>query len=491
MAADLGNAHLRGILASLNEGVITTDETQTIVMANPAAARMFRTEDLLGASLETLIPKRFRKQHNRDVVAFGAGGVAQRQMGHRPDVTGVRADGEEFPIDATISLVEVGGLRLFTAVLRDMTEEREAERELYSNRAKLDAALASMNDCVFILDSKPELVDFNDAFVRFYRFKSREECVRCMDSYPEFLEVYAGDGEPAPYEQWIATRALRGETGANVEMGLRRKDTGERWYGSYSFAPIRGADGAIVGAVVTARDITAWKRAQADLQASHAALQRLVAVQDRIQEEERKRIARELHDELAQLLAMIGIQIRMASRALGDDPGRVALLLADAAATATDAITSTRRIINHLRPPALEELGLVEALRALALEFTRRSGVECDVRADDRAGDLAALHPDVAACLYRVAQESLNNVVKHAHAQRVRVSLSSVDGSRVMLSVRDDGVGIRPHDRGKPDSFGLPGMSERVRAVGGELSVSSEPEAGTTISAVVTRGRAA
>ncbi len=490
LADELGNAHLRAILDSLNEGVLTTDEHETIVMANPAAMRMFGSDELVGTPLERLIPARFREQHHRDLEAFGADEISERQMGHRPEVTALRGSGEEFPIDATISLVDVGGMRLYTAVLRDMTEQRAAERERWANRAKLDAALASMSDAVFISDQHGRFIEFNDAFVSYYRFASRDECLRSLDEYPAIIDVFTADGEPAPLQEWALPRALRGETGMNVQYGLLRKDTGERWFGSYSFAPIRAADGAIVGSVVTARDVTPWRRAQADLQASHAALQRLVAAQDRIQEEERKRIARELHDDLAQMLAMIGIQLRLASRAAVEDPSRLPRLLAEANETAAGAIVSTRRIINDLRPRALEELGLLEALDALAVDFTRRSEVACDVAADDPSGDLSDLDPDRAACLYRVAQESLNNVAKHAQARQAHVNLS-VTGGEVTLSVGDDGAGIRPADHGKRNSFGLQGMGERVRAVGGQLRIDTAPGEGTTITATLGIGRGA
>jgi PAS domain S-box-containing protein len=490
LAEDLGNAHLRAILDSLNEGVLTTDENETIVMANPAAMRMFGSDELVGTPLGSLIPVRFREQHHRDLEVFGADGISERQMGHRPDVTALRGNGEEFPIDATISVVDVGGMRLFTAVLRDMTEQRAAEREQWANRAKLDAALASMSDAVYISDQDGRFIEFNDAFVSYYRFASRDQCLKSLEEYAAVIDVFTADGKPAPFEQWVVPRALRGETGMNVQYGLQRKDTGERWFGSYSFAPIRAADGTIVGSVVTARDVTPWRRAQADLQASHAALQRLVAAQDRIQEEERKRIARELHDDLAQMLAMIGIQLRLASRAVGEDPSRLPRLLAEANETAAGAITSTRRIINDLRPRALEELGLLEALRALAVDFTRRCEVACDVGAEDPSGDLPDLHPDLAACLYRVAQESLNNVAKHAQARQAHVTLSVADGE-VTLSIGDDGAGIRPADHGRPNSFGLQGMSERVRAVGGQFRIDTAPGDGTTITATVSTGRKA
>jgi PAS domain S-box-containing protein len=137
-----------------------------------------------------------------------------------------------------------------------------AEEELKQNRAKLEAALASMSDAVFISDAAGHFLDFNDAFATFHRFRNKAECARTFGAYPDFLEVFLPSGELAPLDMWAVPRALRGETVTSAEYTLRRKDTGESWVGSYSFSPIRDKDGTIVGAVVVGRDITDRKRAE-------------------------------------------------------------------------------------------------------------------------------------------------------------------------------------------------------------------------------------
>ena len=147
----------------------------------------------------------------------------------------------------------------------DIEDIRRAQEEATASRRALEAALDSMSDAVFISDAEGRFVNFNEAFATFHRFKNREECARTFAEYPAILEVFLGDGEPAPVESWAVPRALRGERATNAEYTLRRKDTGETWVGSYSLAPIRNPDGVIVGSVVTARDITEAKRAEAQL----------------------------------------------------------------------------------------------------------------------------------------------------------------------------------------------------------------------------------
>ncbi len=150
-------------------------------------------------------------------------------------------------------------------IARDITERRRQNEELRASRATLAAALASMTDAVFISDVAGTFVEFNDAFAVFHRFRNKSECSRRLRDYPELLEVFLANGQLAPLDLWAVPRALRGESGSNVEYTLRRTDTGETWVGSYSFGPIRGNDGAIVGSVVVARDVTERKRAETRL----------------------------------------------------------------------------------------------------------------------------------------------------------------------------------------------------------------------------------
>ena len=150
------------------------------------------------------------------------------------------------------------------AIVRALSEKR-AHRAALEAKAKLEAALDSMTDAVFLSDAQGRYVDFNDAYATFHRFKNKDECPRKRDAYPHILDVFMDDGTWAPLDMWAIPRALRGEKAANVDYTIRRKDTGESWIGSYSFGPIRGKDGAMIGAVVVARDVTAQRKLQDDL----------------------------------------------------------------------------------------------------------------------------------------------------------------------------------------------------------------------------------
>ncbi|MEJ3750854.1 sensor histidine kinase [Actinomycetes bacterium KLBMP 9797] len=194
--------------------------------------------------------------------------------------------------------------------------------------------------------------------------------------------------------------------------------------------------------------------------------------------DERQRMARELHDTLAQGLAGIITQVQAAQR-VWSEPTRARPHVDRALALAKDNLTEARRSVQALRPRQLEEARLPEAVTELARRWADETGVRPRV---EITGEPAPLSPAIEVALFRVAQEALTNVAKHAGAARVGVTLSYL-GDIVLLDVRDDGVGIRSDAGGR--GFGLNSMRQRIRGVGGAVTVESVPGEGTTISASV------
>lgn len=360
-------------------------------------------------------------------------------------------------------------------------ERARAEARLLKTQAQLVAALESMVDAVCIGNEHGEITDFNQAFASFHRFGSKAEVPRSLEGFLAVLQIRDEAGRPVPIEQLPLKRALRGETASDVEFWLQREDTAQRWVASCNFAPIRGLGGAVVGAVITCRDISAVREMQAALRTAHTELQQLVVARDQAQEAERMRIACELHDELQQGLASIVIEAGSAAAAPALDAATQASLYL-IAHVAEEAIDATRRIIRDLRPQALEDLGLATALELLARQFSQRTHIACTVDCKDLApakaqDDLGAL----GTTLYRIAQEALNNVAKHAGARSSVVSLSGGDGQALRLVIADDGRGW-PQDAPRPPAaYGLIGIRERIRPFGGQLKVDSSPSRGTRL----------
>jgi PAS domain S-box-containing protein len=173
----------------------------------------------------------------------------------------------------SVQILEVAGVPCILSSITDITTRKRMEGALRESEARLATTLESMTDAVFVTDAAGNFMDFNDAFASFHRFESKTSCLRSLTQYPDILEVRFANGNPAPLENWAVSRALRGETATSEVYLLRRKDTGESWVGSYSFGPIRDEAGAIVGAVVAARDVTDRARAEAEKAALAGQLQ--------------------------------------------------------------------------------------------------------------------------------------------------------------------------------------------------------------------------
>lgn len=221
------------------------------------------------------------------------------------------------------------------------------------------------------------------------------------------------------------------------------------------------------------------KRAEAALVLSQNELREVAAIGSSAREQEMRRISRELHDELAQTLATLRIETdRLRESVAAYDGGaQTAYTLTDMRVLLDEAVASTRRIASDLRPLVLDDLGLVPAVQWLVQSFTQRHGIACELSVEPAGLELDEPY---ATATFRILQESLTNVGRHARASRVDVRIAR-EHERVVLTVRDDGVGFDPAQPRKSASFGLAGLRERAYLVEGELKIESSPGHGTTI----------
>ena len=228
--------------------------------------------------------------------------------------------------------------------------------------------------------------------------------------------------------------------------------------------------------VLDLQHINERKQAEEALRQSQEELRQLASYQERIKEDERKRIAREIHDELGQNLLALRIDIAMLHARTGSTHPKLNKRVHGVLEQIDNTMKAMRAIINNLRPTVLD-LGLNAAIEWQVKEFQRRTGIACELVMDEAE---LVVDDNRATALFRILQESLNNVFRHARATRTRIEVVK-QGSQVIMRVSDDGVGIFPGCRRKANSFGLVGIKERISTLGGEFTVDTAQNKGTSL----------
>jgi signal transduction histidine kinase len=214
-----------------------------------------------------------------------------------------------------------------------------------------------------------------------------------------------------------------------------------------------------------------------ELRVRDAAIREFAAHVERMREEDRKYIAREIHDELGQLLAALHLELSLLKDIKGNRNGKVENVRRNMSELVDRASQSVRVVAEHLRPAALG-LGITSALKKLTDEFRKHSGIRCTLQLTE---ELIDLDEDQTVAVFRIVQESLTNVARHAEATRVKVSLSQT-GGHLVVEVSDDGKGFDSAKAAKKKTFGLLGMGERAAVLGGRIDIASGPKQGTIVS---------
>ena len=466
-------ARVSDIVESAMDPIITVDDTQHIVLFNAAAEKVFAwpRSGVLGQPLDKLIPERSREAHRAHIEGFGASGATSRRMGNRTVLLALRADGTEFPIEASISQHTEDNRTLFTVILRDITERVRAEDLLARSETRLRGILDSAMDAIVTIDANQQIVLFNDAAEAMFGCP-REEAIGAL------LECFI----PERSREAHADHVRRfGETGTvSRRMGAMRIVTGRRRNGEEFPIDASISQVSELGTkfyTVILRDVTARMQAEAALARSQEELQELAAAADVAREQEKNRIARELHDELGQALTMLQMDVAWCRAKLPADADAYAQRLDRMSALLGSTIAATRRIASDLRPLLLDDLGLLPAIEWLVENFTQRTGVPCELAVSNPGMQLPGAH---STAVFRIVQEALTNIAKHAEARRVEVAIEQRP-TEIMVSIHDDGRGFSAQAPRKAGSFGLVGLRERAYLVGGEATVTSVPGKGTSI----------
>ncbi|MDP3083177.1 MAG: PAS domain-containing sensor histidine kinase [Rubrivivax sp.] len=464
-----GGAHDH-IIHAAREAIVTIDEQQRIVMVNPAAERLFASSaaQMLGSALEQFIPQRHRQGHAEQVRRFGAGRRAERPMAERRAVTGLRADGSEFPLEATISRADFddpqGPRRLYTALLRDLSAEQalRAEYEMLKRRFQTVLELAPV--AIWIVEGDT-IVFANRACGELFGTAD------CATLRGRSIFSLLSPPSHAALRQSMA-QAQQGRVRL-INEGIVRLDGGLR---EVEVEVAALPDHGRLTLQMAISDVTLRRQEEADAERSRQELRWLSASLVEAREDERQRIARELHDELGQRLSALKMELsslggRIGGAGADDSPVQAMLSMLD------ETVASVRRIAADLRPLMLDDLGLNAAIEWLARESARRAGIEVTVRLGQQDPPLDAR---ASTAVYRMVQEALTNVLRHAQATDVAVSLL-VEGAELVLTVQDNGIGFPLSAMRKQGSFGLMGIRERAYLLGGRMVIDNPPGQGGCI----------
>lgn len=474
--ASPGSQQLEAMVASAMDGIVTVDSAQRIVLFNRAAEDLFlcKAQDALGQPLARFLPERFRAQHAAHVKAFGETGVTMRRMGQLGPVSGLRLNGEEFPMEASISQVEVDGQKLFTVILRDVSERDRAQQQLVEQRETLAAMIDAASDAVVNTDAQGRVTLFNPAAERIFGVRAAEMLGQTLDRLL-----------PAPYrarhtqdlQRFASARATQRAMGAGRVKGLHADGSELELEASISQATVNGK--RTMTAIL--RDVTQRVRAETALLQYQNDLSELAQQLMAQEKQTTQRLAQALHDQLGQTLTALRLvhDARAAATAAGHADA-AARQEARAGQLIDQAIREVRHVLVDLRPPLLDDAGLGAALDNEIHARADASGPQLRFEAVQGAGS-RRWAADVEYAAFMVAREALANAIAHGKAALVRVVLTALPRG-LRLEVIDNGIGL-PCDaeRSRPGHLGVVGMRERALAIGARFSMHSPPGGGASV----------
>jgi PAS domain S-box-containing protein len=366
-------------------------------------------------------------------------------------------------------------------------------------RRQFELLLESAGEGIYGIDCNGRCIFINRTGAEMLGFSPDEVLGRQMHY---LIHHSHADASLMPVQNCRIFRAFQNGEGVRVDDEVLWRRDGSCFPAEYASYPIRDQE-AVVGAVVTFADISERKRIDAALKAardeleqrvaerteelraahdrlhrSNESLRRLSAHLNSVREEERAHIARDIHDDLGASFTALQFDLNWLRQRLKEGPPSVPQKIDDMLGVAAGAMNSVRRILNDLRPGVLDHLGLWAALECLLQEIQARGGLCCEFVCSPEA-ERCRLGRQAEIAIYRVAQEVITNVQRHAHAKSLRLA-AWAEQRDLVVDIADDGRGMQVP--ANPSSFGLLGIHERARALGGELVITSSPGLGTRVS---------
>jgi len=376
--------------------------------------------------------------------------------------------GNKTPYFFTGKMINYEGERCLMGVGIDISERVKIEEELVKSEQSLRQVLSSITDIFYVINKNYQITLMNRTAKELLSKgwgKSVEVGRNILDIIPQnssepveesFKKVFSG--EAVEYEHFHSSEQIEG------------------WF-LVNYHPVINDNEQITGAYVVTKNITEGKIAKEQIIESNKQLRDLAAHLLSIREEERRRIGREIHDDLGQQLTAIKMDVAWIDKKIADETVPVKTKLKNIISLLDGSNQSVRRILNELKPSILDEYGLLDALEWHSKQFTDNTGIAVTI---DTAESEIRLEEELATCIFRICQEALTNVARHAEAKKVLISLE-LDDDMIYVQIVDDGKGFDLATAQNKGSFGLLGMHERARSLNGTLKIDSSIKNGTTV----------
>ena len=455
------------IMETVQEGIWHIDENTLTTYVNPYLASLlgYAPEDMIGKSALDFISPQDRNKALQNLEERKKGISKQHELSF------YNREGQV--IHTLIQSTPVYNDHHYAgsiSTLLDITQKKKAEEELRLSEQKYRIIFENNPLPMFMLEyPKRNFVAVNNAFIEKFGYSQAELGTMNMRQLRRPEEVYKSDE---------VERVLAENKQIRERMFLRKKDGGDLLF------DVQASEIIFEGKTVylaSTRDITELAKAEEALLQTNKQLRELTIHLQDIREEERKHISREIHDELGQHLTALKLDLSWIAKKMTTQEEAIVTKIKSSLDVINGTIQTVRRLATELRPAMLDELGLAEACKWQTNEFSKRTGIEVDFETNV---DEYVFPPDISISFFRILQESLTNIARHAEAGHVECKLRLADRF-LLLQICDNGKGFHPDNGGDKKPLGLLGIKERVEMLHGEYHLSSEPMKGTKLTVSV------
>ena len=473
---------LRKAVEASGEVVFLTDREGIITYINPEFTKLYgyEAEEVIGRSTPRILKSGMMT--DQDYALFWEKLVSGQVV--KGEFINKCKDGELVTIEGSANPVtdQNGDTIGFLAIQRDITTRKQVEQQLEAANSFQQSILDGVAEPIMVIGTDYEVVVANLSAREFSIGESHGSMpMYCYQISHRRENPCDGIEHPCP----IQTVRDSGQPVTVVHEHFQAN--GEKRFVEVVAAPFWTADGSFSGIIESMRDITEYKRTEGAMLQYAERLKALAAQLADVEDAERQRLARELHDRVGQNLTALGINLNIIQMQLSDNvSASVRYHLDDSLSLVELTAERIRDVMADLRPPVLDDYGLVAALRWYGEKISRRIDIPITVEGEEPD---PRMNTRVENALFRITQETLTNVAKHAQASSAKISVD-MEGDLLRLSVADDGIGFDSQnlsESNESQGWGLLSITERAEAVGGQVWIESSPDQGTTVTVEVPR----